>query len=78
MINKIINNIMHFLLKVLDKFESNFYHKFTYISKNEIPKKKRISRLSIFNNGIWEDKGVWIGSENEHYHDVMKLINWEE
>ena len=77
MINKIIKNIVHKLLNILDKRENNFYHKFTYVSKDEVPQEERIGVLRIYEDDEWTNKGIWIGKNNEYYNDVLKITERE-
>ncbi len=78
MINKTIKKIINYLLEILDKRETNFLHKFTYISINEVPEEEKVGRMKICNGEEWEDKAVWIGIKNKNYHDVMQLIGKED
>ncbi len=78
MIDKTIRKIIDLLLKILDKRETNFLHKFTYISIDEVPEEEKIGRMRIYNGEEWEDKAVWVGIKNKNYHDVMQLIGEEE
>ena len=76
---KFILKIVWFLLKILDKKEPRFSHRVNYVSiYDEIPEEEKIGRLRISDGEKWIDKAVWIGINNKHYSEVMKIIGKEE